>query len=208
MGGRTGFKDIDTGPSDDAKNPEGVLAEALTLSGFSTLLALRSRRTGLPARYQSHLSVTSTPIWSCLQVGSATIGLRFSTEQVEPQMKFRDLALFFATPWMGAIGGRLLTSSVMADQDQVTRLRHLLAQTAREHHEAHGSDPSPRWAEWYATRLQPEMAAFVGFEPTVEEITAWLREADEQYRAEGDLGQHWPAYYAELILDSLAVTEG
>ena len=62
----------------DAKNPEGVLAEALTLSGFSTLLALQPRRTGLPARSQSHLSVTSTPIWSCLQVGSATIGLPFS----------------------------------------------------------------------------------------------------------------------------------
>ena len=108
---------------------------------------------------------------------------------------------------MGAITGRLLTSSVMADQDQVTQLRHLLAQTAREHHEAHGSDPSPRWAEWYATRLQPEMASFVGFEPTIQEIAAWLQEADEKYRAENDPEQHWPAYYAELILDSLAVTE-
>ena len=81
----------------DAKNPEGVLAEAVTLSGLSTLLALQPRRTGLPARSQSHLSVTSTPIWSCLQVGSATLSLPFSTEQVEPLMKFRDLALFFAT---------------------------------------------------------------------------------------------------------------
>ncbi len=109
---------------------------------------------------------------------------------------------------MGAIAGRLLTSSDMADQDQVTQLRHLLAQTAREHHEAHGSDPSPRWAEWYATRLQPEMASFVDFEPTIEEIAAWLQEADEKYRAEDDPEQHWPAYYAELILDSSAVTEG
>jgi hypothetical protein len=50
------------------------------------------------------------------------------------------------------------------------------------------------------------MGSFVGFEPTVEEITAWLQEADERYRAE-DPEQHWPAYYAELILDSLAVTE-
>ncbi len=96
----------------------------------------------------------------------------------------------------------------MADQDQVTQLRHLLAQTAREHHESHGTDPSPRWAEWYATRLQPEMASFVGFEPTIEEITAWLQAADEKYRAEVDPEQHWPAYYAELILDSLAATGG
>jgi len=108
---------------------------------------------------------------------------------------------------MGAIAGRLLTSNDMADQDQMTQLRHLLAQTAREHHESHGSDPSPRWAEWYATRLQREMAPFVGFEPTVEEITGWLQEADEKYRAEDDPDLHWPAYYAELILDSLAVTE-
>ena len=109
---------------------------------------------------------------------------------------------------MGAITGQLLTSSLMADKDQVTQLRRLLAQTAREHHEAHGSDPSPRWAEWYATRLQPEMASFVGFEPTVEETTAWLEEADAKYRAQGDPELHWPTYYAELILDSLAVTEG
>jgi hypothetical protein len=194
--------------SGDAKNPEGVLAEALTLSGFPTLLALQPRRTGLPARSQSHLSVTFSPIWSCLQVGSATIGPRFSGGQVEQQMKFRDLAIFFASPRMRAITRRLLTSIVMADQEQVTQLRHLLAQTAREHHEAHGTDPSPQWAAWYATRLQPEMGSFVGFEPTVEEISAWLRDADEKYRAEDDPEEHWPAYYAELILDSVAVTEG
>ncbi len=109
---------------------------------------------------------------------------------------------------MGPITGRLLTSRLMADQDQVTQLRHLIAQTAREHHESHGSDPSPRWAEWYATRLQPEMGSFVGFEPTVEEVTAWLQEADEKFRAEENPELHWPAFYAELILDSLAVTEG
>jgi len=96
----------------------------------------------------------------------------------------------------------------MTDQEQVTGLRHLLAQTAREHHEAHGSDPSPRWADWYAARLQPEMGSFVGFEPTVDEISAWLQEADEKYRAEDHPAQHWPAYYAELILASVAATEG
>jgi len=52
------------------------------------------------------------------------------------------------------------------------------------------------------------MASFVGFEPTVEEITAWLQQADASYRTQGDPEQHWPAYYAELILESLAVTEG
>jgi hypothetical protein len=52
------------------------------------------------------------------------------------------------------------------------------------------------------------MGSFVGFEPTVEEIGAWLKEADEKYRAEDDPEEHWPAYYAELILDSLSVSEG
>jgi hypothetical protein len=107
-----------------------------------------------------------------------------------------------------AISGLLLTSTDMADQDRVTGLRHLLAQTARDHHEAHGSDPSPRWAEWYATRLQPEIGRFVGFEPTVEEISAWLQEADEKYRAEAAPEGHWPRFYAELILDSVAVADG
>ena len=101
--GTTGFQIC--GRSRDAKNPEGVLAEAFTLSGFSTLLTLRPRRTGLPARSQSHLSVTSTPIWSCLQVGSATIGLPFFGEQVERQMNFRELALFFATRGSGLSPG-------------------------------------------------------------------------------------------------------
>ena len=32
----------------DAKNPEGVLAETSTLSGFSTLLGLQPRKAGLP----------------------------------------------------------------------------------------------------------------------------------------------------------------
>ena len=84
-------------PAPDAKNPEGVLAEAVTLSGLPTLLALQSRRTGLPARSQSHLSVTSSPIWSCLQVGSATIGSPFRAGQIERLIEFRELRLFFAT---------------------------------------------------------------------------------------------------------------
>jgi hypothetical protein len=82
-----------------------VLAEADTLSGLSTLLALPPRRAGLPARSQSHLSVTSSPIWSCLQVGSATIDRPFLDGQVERLIEFRGLTLFFATDGWGYNAG-------------------------------------------------------------------------------------------------------
>ena len=84
-----------------------MLAEAVTLSGLSTLLALRPRRAGLPARSQSHLSVTSSPIWSYLQVGSATIDTRFRRGQLERLIEFRDLTEFFAMLWSGYFDGRL-----------------------------------------------------------------------------------------------------
>jgi hypothetical protein len=94
----------------------------------------------------------------------------------------------------------------MADHDRVTQLGRLLGAVARDHHEAHGGGPSPGWADWYAARLHGEIGSFVGYEPTVDEITSWLLEADEKYEAEAPQTP-WPFYYAELILDSLAVTE-
>jgi hypothetical protein len=94
----------------------------------------------------------------------------------------------------------------MADPDRVTQLGRLLGAVARDHHEAHGAGPAPHWAEWYAARLQPEIGSFVGFEPSVEEITGWLLEADARYKAEAP-ETRWPFFYAELILDSVAVTE-
>lgn len=188
-----------------AKNPKGVLAEALTLSGFSTLLALQPRRAGLPARSRSHLSVTPSPIRSCLQVGFATIGVPSRKRQIEPLWKFRDLVMFFASQGM-AIDGAGSNLRDMAEPDKVTELGRLLGAVASDHHEAHRAGPSPHWAEWYAARLQGELGPYVGFEPTVDEIAGWLREADERYRAENP-DVRWPFYYAELILDSLAITD-
>ncbi|MGH8871207.1 MAG: hypothetical protein ACRDWS_04455 [Acidimicrobiia bacterium] len=91
----------------------------------------------------------------------------------------------------------------MADRDKVTQLGRLLGAVARDHHEATGGE-SPRWAEWYAARLRGDIDSFVGFEPTADQIAGWLRQADEMYRAEKP-EKPWPYFYAELILDSMAV---
>lgn len=91
----------------------------------------------------------------------------------------------------------------MADRDKVTRLGRLLGAVARAHHEATGGE-SARWVEWYAARLRGDIDAFVGFEPTADEIAGWLMEADERYRTENP-EKPWPYYYAELILDSTEV---
>lgn len=88
----------------------------------------------------------------------------------------------------------------MADREKVTGLGRLLAQVAREHHEATGGAPD-HWSEWYADRLRGEIDSWVGFEPTVARIDGWLRDADERYRAENP-EVRWPFFYAELILDS------
>jgi hypothetical protein len=91
----------------------------------------------------------------------------------------------------------------MADRDQVTGLGRLLGAVATQHHEETGGD-GDRWAEWYADRLVGEIDSFVGFDPTVEQIVGWLRRADEKYRAE-EPETRWPFFYAELILDSMAL---
>ena len=178
------------------------MAEAITLSGLSTLLALRPRRAGLPARPRSHLSVTSSPIWSYLQVGSATIGRPFSGGQAQPLFEFRELTEFFAI-------GHLVTPGTspnlpgMADQDQIRQLGRLLGAAARDHHEDHGGGPAPTWADWYAAWLAGKIDPFVGFEPNVDQIKEWLEEADRRYRSQ-EPDTKWPYFYAELILDSLA----
>lgn len=95
-----------------------------------------------------------------------------------------------------------LISAPMADHDTVTNLGRLLGRVAEEHHEETGGT-NHDWAGWYARRLQARINSFLGFEPSVEEITAWLKRADEEYRAE-PREIRWPFFYAELILDSVA----
>jgi len=94
-----------------------------------------------------------------------------------------------------------LTWEHMADRDKVTELGRLLGKVATEHHEATGG-ASTGWAGWYASRLQGEIDSYVGFEPSVADLTEWLRSADETYR-ESEPGIPWPYFYAELILDTM-----
>jgi hypothetical protein len=89
----------------------------------------------------------------------------------------------------------------MADQEHVRDLGRLLGAAARAHHEEHGSGPAPRWAGWYAEWLEGKLTPHLGFEPDVEQIEAWLSEADERFQAEKP-EKKWPYFYAELILDS------
>lgn len=90
----------------------------------------------------------------------------------------------------------------MAEQDRVKQLGRLLGAAGRAHHAEFGG-PNPGWPEWYAAHVHPEISEHVGFEPTVDEVADWLREADERHRSEAP-DKPWPQYYAALILESHA----
>jgi hypothetical protein len=91
----------------------------------------------------------------------------------------------------------------MVDQDNVSRLKGLLVSAARAHHAEFGG-PNPGWPEWYAAYIHPEIGTHVGFEPSVEQVAGWLRQADELYRAEAR-DESWPSFYARWILESFEV---
>lgn len=90
----------------------------------------------------------------------------------------------------------------MADPETVTRLGRLLGAVARDHHEATGGE-NPRWAGWYAERLQGQIDPLIGSSPEVGQIEDWLIEADRRYRSEAP-EIRWPFFYATLIIDELA----
>lgn len=90
----------------------------------------------------------------------------------------------------------------MADPDRSRQLSRLLGAAGRAHHEAFGG-PNSGWPEWYAEFLVANgIAEHVGFDPTIEQVADWLREADARHRADAP-EDRWPPYYADYILDSL-----
>ena len=89
---------------------------------------------------------------------------------------------------------------VMVDQDRVRRLARLLGSAGRAHHAEVGG-PNPGWPEWYADHVHADIADHIGFEPTIDQVAGWLREADEHHRLEAP-DESWPQFYARYILES------
>jgi hypothetical protein len=89
----------------------------------------------------------------------------------------------------------------VTDQDQVRQLGRLLGAAGRAHHAEFGG-PNPGWPEWYAAFVHPHIAEHVGFQPTVDEVAEWLRQADESHRNEAP-DDPWPPFYARWILERL-----
>lgn len=84
-----------------------MLAEALTLSGLSTPLALQPRKAGLPVSFQSDLSVASSPVRGCPRSGFATIGLLQAEGQADGLSSFRDLGEIFADDFQACDRARI-----------------------------------------------------------------------------------------------------
>jgi hypothetical protein len=89
----------------------------------------------------------------------------------------------------------------MVESDRVDQLVDLLKSAGRAHHAQIGG-PSPTWSEWYADFIHPDIAGCVGFEPTVDQVAAWLRAADERHRSEAP-EEFWPVFYARFILQAV-----
>lgn len=86
----------------------------------------------------------------------------------------------------------------MSDSN-LEEIKELLKSVARAHHEATGG-VNAGWAGWYAERLRDPLLPLVDGGPSIDEIAAWLTEADLEYRSE-ERNVSWPRYYARFILD-------
>ncbi len=73
-----------------------------------------------------------------------------------------------------------------------------LITTADAHHEATGG-VNPQWAGWYAEHLIGDVNRVLDADMSVEELAAWLIEADRRYREE-DPEMSWPKAYASWLL--------
>ena len=88
----------------------------------------------------------------------------------------------------------------MVDHDRARGLARVLAAAGRAHHAEFGG-PHLEWPEWYAAFVHPSIGEFVGFEPAVDEVADWLRQADEDHRAQAP-DDPWPPFYARWILEN------
>ncbi len=75
---------------------------------------------------------------------------------------------------------------------------HLIT-TAQAHHAATGG-LNPQWADWYAERLVDEVNDALNTEVSIDDLAAWLGEADRRYQEESP-EMSWPKAYAEWLLE-------
>lgn len=75
-----------------------------------------------------------------------------------------------------------------------------LIDTAKAHHVA-TVGVNPQWANWYAERLIEPMRDLVDRDMGVDDLAAWLEEADRRYRDEAP-EVSWPKAYAGWLLEA------
>jgi hypothetical protein len=96
-------------------------------------------------------------------------------------------------------------------EDRAARVAALLHEAGETHHRVYrivdGEDPD--WASWYADWLLDlsELPEILGAKPVRSELVWQLVALDKEY-TKADPGTPWPQWYAQRILDHLAVSAG
>lgn len=87
----------------------------------------------------------------------------------------------------------------MTESDTHRDLRHLMGAAARGHHAVYGG-PNARWPRWYAEWMYAELLGILESDPSVDQVEAWLVEADRRFTEEQPEGS-WPSNYADWFLE-------
>jgi len=77
-------------------------------------------------------------------------------------------------------------------------LRRLFAAAGRAHHAVYGG-PNEGWARWYAEWMYGELLKISTSDPSIDQVEAWLVDADARYRSEEPDGT-WPGHYADWFV--------
>lgn len=86
----------------------------------------------------------------------------------------------------------------MQESDRFEEVAGLLVTTAKAHHAATGG-VNPRWARWYAEHLIDDLNASLDVHFDVDQLEAWLIDADVRYR-QGPQTASWPKAYASWLV--------
>jgi len=86
----------------------------------------------------------------------------------------------------------------MTDSDLFDSVVGQLVATAKGHHAATGGT-NPQWARWYSEHLVSGLNETLGSDIDVDELEAWLIDADVRYRSEEQTSS-WPKAYAGWLM--------